>query len=189
MADHHQGLIARADPFVYTELSDLVAAVRDAADSRPPLLVALDAVHDPQNFGSLLRTALAVGASGVVLPERRSVSVTSAVGRASAGAIEYLPVARVVNLVRALRELQQAGLWVVGLDQAGRIPYDDADLTVPLVLVVGSEGSGLSRLVAETCDDTVRLPMTGPVDSLNAAVAGSIVLYEALRQRARLGSV
>jgi 23S rRNA (guanosine2251-2'-O)-methyltransferase len=183
LADHHQGLVAEAAPYAYADFVDLLAAGRAAPAERPPLLLAVDALQDPQNFGNLLRTGLAAGIAGVVLPERRSVGVTPAVGRASAGAIEHLRIARVVNLPRALRELKQAGLWVVGLDAAGPEVYDRADLTVPLVVVVGSEGSGLGRLVAETCDLSLRLPMLGPIDSLNAAVAGSIVLYEALRQR------
>jgi 23S rRNA (guanosine2251-2'-O)-methyltransferase len=183
LADHHQGVIAEAAPYAYADLEDLLEAVRAAPPDQPPLLLALDAVQDPQNFGSLLRTALAAGAEGTLLPQRRSVGVTAAVGRASAGAVEHLKIARVVNLVRALQELKRAGVWVVGLDAEGRETYDKVDLTVPVVLVVGSEGSGLGRLVAETCDVTIRLPMRGPLDSLNAAVAGSIVLYEAVRQR------
>jgi 23S rRNA (guanosine2251-2'-O)-methyltransferase len=183
IADHNQGLIAEASPYVYAELAEILAAARDAPPERPPIVLAVDALQDPQNFGSLLRTAAAVGAIGAVLPERRSVAVTPAVGRASAGTIERLPIARVVNLVRALEELKHAGLWVVGLDARAETRYDRADLTVPLVVVVGAEGSGLGRLVAETCDLTVRLPMVGPTESLNAAVAGSIVLYEVLRQR------
>jgi 23S rRNA (guanosine2251-2'-O)-methyltransferase len=187
LADHHQGVIAEGAPYAYADFDELLAVVREAPPERPPLLLALDTVQDPQNFGSLLRTALATGAQGALLPQRRSVGVTAAVGRASAGAIEHLKIARVVNLVRALQELKRTGLWVVGLDAEGREPYDRVDLTVPAVLVVGSEGSGLGRLVADTCDVTVRLPMYGPLDSLNAAVAGSIVLYEAVRQRRALG--
>lgn len=183
LADHHQGVIAEAAPYAYADFEALLAAVRAAPPERPPLLVAVDALQDPQNFGSLLRTALAVGANGVLLPERRAVSVTPAVGRASAGAIEHLPIARVVNLHRALERLKEAGLWIVGLDAEGREVYDRVDLTVPLVVVVGAEGRGLGRLTAESCDLLVRLPMLGPLDSLNAAVAGSILLYEAMRQR------
>lgn len=164
-------------------MKDLLRAIREAPPDQPPIVLAVDALQDPQNFGSLLRTALAAGALGAILPERRSVGVTAAVGRASAGAIEHLRIARVVNLVRALRELQEAGLWVVGLDAGAPITYDQADLTAPLVVVVGSEGTGLGRLVSETCDVVVQLPMVGSTESLNAAVAGSIVLYEALRQR------
>jgi 23S rRNA (guanosine2251-2'-O)-methyltransferase len=183
LADHHQGLIADAAPYAYADFDELVDSLREAPAERPPLVLAVDAVQDPQNFGTLIRTAAAVGAAGVVLPERRAVGVTPAVGRASAGAIEHLPIARVVNLPRALEQLKQAGLWVAGLDMGGETVYDQADLQVPLVVVVGAEGAGLGRLVAQTCDLRLRLPMVGPIDSLNAAVAGSIVLYEALRQR------
>ena len=183
LADHHQGLIADAAPYSYADFDDLIESLRAAPPERPPLVLAVDALQDPQNFGTLIRTAAAVGAAGVVLPERRAVGVTPAVGRASAGAVEQLAIARVVNLPRALELLKQAGLWVVGLDAGGETVYDQADLQVPLVVVVGAEGAGLGRLVAQTCDLRLRLPMVGPIDSLNAAVAGSIVLYEALRQR------
>jgi 23S rRNA (guanosine2251-2'-O)-methyltransferase len=183
LADHHQGLVADATPYAYADFESMLEAARARSAERPPLLLALDAMQDPQNFGSLLRTALATDVDGVILPERRSVGVTAAVGRSSAGAIEHLKIVRVVNLVRAIRVLQRVGLWAVGLDASAEDIYYEADLTVPLVLVVGSEGAGLGKLVSETCDMTVRLPMVGPLDSLNAAVAGSIVLYEAVRQR------
>jgi len=142
-----------------------------------------DHLEDPQNLGSLIRSAEAAGAHGLVVPDRRSVGVTPAVVRASAGATEHLAVATVVNLARTLRELKAAGLWIVGLDAGAEQRYDLADLTVPLAIVVGSEGKGLSRLVAEQCDLRVRLPMAGRTASLNAAVAGAIVLYETVRQR------
>jgi 23S rRNA (guanosine2251-2'-O)-methyltransferase len=187
LSDHHQGIVADAAPYAYADFAQVVGAIRDAPKGQPPLVLAVDALQDPQNFGNLLRTALAVGVQAVILPERRSVGVTPAVGRASAGAIEHLQVARVVNLTRALGELKQAGLWIVGLDAGAAASYDETDLTMPLALVVGSEGSGLSRLVGQTCDVTVRLPMGAQLDSLNAAVAGSVVLYEALRQRRAAG--
>jgi 23S rRNA (guanosine2251-2'-O)-methyltransferase len=178
---HHQGVVAEAAALATVELDDLLAAARRRRE--PPLLVALDRLEDPQNLGSLIRSAEAAGAHGLVLPAHRSAGLTPAVERASAGATEHLPVADVVNLTRALRELKSAGLWVIGLDAAAEQRHDQADLTVPLVLVVGGEGRGLSRLVAEQCDLLVRLPMAGRVASLNAAVAGAIVLYEAVRQR------
>jgi 23S rRNA (guanosine2251-2'-O)-methyltransferase len=183
LSDHHQGVVADAAPYVYAEFSDVLDALERADREYPPLVLAVDALQDPQNFGNLLRTALAIGVEAVILPERRSVGVTPAVGRASAGAIEHLRIARVVNLTQTLNDLKQAGLWVVGLDAEAPESYLNVDLAGPLVVVVGSEGAGLGRLVAETCDTTVRLPMVGPLDSLNAAVAGSVVLYEALRQR------
>jgi 23S rRNA (guanosine2251-2'-O)-methyltransferase len=185
LAEHHQGVLAEAAPFAYADLAELLARSDGEAgpDQVAPLLLAVDSLQDPQNFGSLLRTALAVGAKGVLLPERRAVSVTAAVGRASAGAIEHLRIAQVTNLARALREAKEHGFWIVGLDVAGPQLYTEAELRGPMVVVVGAEGGGLGRLVAETCDLLVRIPMQGPLDSLNAAVAGSLVLYEAYRQR------
>ncbi|MDA8217321.1 MAG: 23S rRNA (guanosine(2251)-2'-O)-methyltransferase RlmB, partial [Dehalococcoidales bacterium] len=181
--DRHQGVAAAAAAHAYATVDEIL---RDAnRRGEPPLLLALDSLQDPQNFGTLLRTAEAVGAHGVIIPKHRAVGLTASVAKASAGAIEYLKVAQVTNLTRALDDLKKQGLWVVGLDMQGARPYDEQDLSFPLVLVVGSEGKGISRLVREHCDLVVRLPMRGHVDSLNAAVAGSIVLFEAWRQRDR----
>jgi 23S rRNA (guanosine2251-2'-O)-methyltransferase len=180
--DHHQGVIAEAEPFTYAHPDDLLTA----ADARgePPLLLALDSLQDPQNFGTLLRTAQAVGAHGVLLPEHRAVGVTPAVSNASAGAVEHLRVARVTNLARSLGQLKSRGLWVYGLSGDAENSYWEVDLSGPLALVVGSEGSGLGRLVREACDLLVRIPMAdGAIQSLNASVAGSLVLYEARRRR------
>jgi 23S rRNA (guanosine2251-2'-O)-methyltransferase len=177
---HHQGVLAEAEPFAYVHLDDLLGQKLD----RPPFLLALDSLQDPQNFGSLLRTALAVGVNGVLLPQHRAVSVTPAVSNASAGAVEHLLVARVTNLSRALTELKEHGVWTYGLAVEAAQPYWQTDLHGPLALVVGSEGSGLGRLVRETCDGLVAIPMQpGSIGSLNASVAGSLVLYEAYRQR------
>lgn len=178
---HHQGVVAEGAERETVDLEDLLTIAQ--ARQEPPLLVVADHLEDPQNLGVLLRSAEAAGAHGLVLPERRSASVTPAVVRASAGAAEHLAVASVVNLTRALGQLQAAGLWVVGLDAEGKQRYDQADLTVPLAIVVGGEGRGLTRLVAERCDLLVRLPMAGQTASLNAAVAGAVVLFEAVRQR------
>jgi 23S rRNA (guanosine2251-2'-O)-methyltransferase len=176
---HHQGVVAEAGPFAYVHFDEL-----SDTPERPPFLLALDSLQDPQNFGSLLRTALAVGVSGVLLPEHRAVSVTPAVSNASAGAVEHLPVARVTNLARSLKQLKERGVWVYGLAVEAAGLYWQTDLRGPLALVVGSEGSGLSRLVRETCDGLVRIPMQPhSIESLNASVAGSLVLYEAYRQR------
>ena len=176
--DHHQGVVAEAEPFTYAHFDDLL----DRGDS--PLLLALDSLQDPQNFGTLLRTALAVGTHGVLVPEHRAVGVTPAVSNASAGAVEHLRVARVTNLARALGQLKSRGVWVYGLAVEAAQPYWETDLHGPLALVVGSEGSGLGRLVRETCDGLVHIPMLpGSIESLNASVAGSLVLYEAFRQR------
>jgi 23S rRNA (guanosine2251-2'-O)-methyltransferase len=180
-ADGHQGVAAEIAPYRYAELETMLCLPDKKGG--PPLLLMLDCLQDVQNFGSLLRTAEAVGVDGVVIPRHRSVSVTPALYKTSAGAVHYLRIARVPNLSRAIRAAQAAGLWVVGLDTEGETCFDEADLGGPLVVVVGSEGKGLSRLVRERCDLRVRLPMAGHVQSLNAAVAGSIVLYEAWKQR------
>ena len=178
-AGHHQGVLAEAEPFAYLHLDEVLNN-----PEQPPFLLALDSLQDPQNFGSLLRTALAVGVTGVLLPEHRAVSVTPAVSNASAGAVEHLAIARVTNLARSLNQLKQHGVWVYGLAVEGAQPYWETDLHGPLALVVGSEGSGLGRLVRETCDGLVHIPMLpGSIESLNASVAGSLVLYEAFRQR------
>jgi 23S rRNA (guanosine2251-2'-O)-methyltransferase len=183
VGDHHQGVVAEADSFPYVHLDDLLASAQDSA-ARPPLLLALDSLQDPQNFGTLLRTALAVGVHGVVIPEHRAVAVTPAVSNASAGAVEHLDVARVTNLARSLQHVQSRGLWVLGLSMEAVQSYWAADLSGPLLLVVGSEGPGLSRLVRETCDLLIHIPMQPrSIQSLNASVAGSLVLYEAFRQR------
>lgn len=183
MADgaNHQGVVAEVADYRYRSLDDLIDGGRQF--DRLPLLLALDGLEDPQNFGTLLRTADAVSATGAVIPLHRSVEVTPAVEKASAGAVEYVPIARVTNLQRALVELKNAGYWVVGLDANGGQPYDSFRVDVPLVLVIGAEGRGLGRLVRDTCDVVARLPMRGHVGSLNAAVAGSIVLFEIQRRR------
>ena len=178
----HQGLALRVPPYEYAHPADLVA--RAAATGTPPLIVALDGVTDPRNLGAVTRSAAAFGAHGVVVPARRSAGVTASAWKVSAGALARLPVARAANLVRALADYQQAGLFVAGLDARGGT--DVADLEVadgPLVLVVGSEGRGLSRLAAERCDLLVRIPVTAQTESLNAGVAAGIALYEVARRR------
>lgn len=176
---NHQGVAAEVSAYPYVNLDTILAAGGEA-----PLLLALDHVQDPQNLGALLRTAEAVGVHGVLLPDRRAAGITATVSNASAGAVEHLRIAQIVNLTRALQELKARRLWVAGLEvDAQAIPFDQADLGGPLVLVAGSEGQGLSRLVRETCDWLVSLPMAGQVESLNVAVAGSIVLYAAFSAR------
>lgn len=179
----HQGLVLEVSSYPYATLEHLCRAAREAGPDA--LLLVLDRVQDPQNVGTLLRTAEAVGVQGVVLPEREAVAITPAVVRASAGASEFLRIARVGNLVPAIAELKEAGLWVLGLeeDPAASL-YSAMDWNRPLAIVVGSEGFGLRRLVRERCDGLVRLPMRGRISSLNAAVAGSVALYEACRYRA-----
>jgi 23S rRNA (guanosine2251-2'-O)-methyltransferase len=173
--------VAETRPFTYVTLADLLAPDR----GEPPLLLVLDGVEDPQNLGAILRSADGAGAHGVVLPERRAAGVTAAAARASAGAADHIPVARVVNLPRALDALKEAGLWVYGLDPAGKEVYDRADYARPLALVVGAEGKGLSRLVRERCDLLLCVPLHGHVASLNAAVAASLALFAARGARTR----
>jgi 23S rRNA (guanosine2251-2'-O)-methyltransferase len=184
----HQGVAARVSSYPYADLDALLARAEERGEA--PFLLALDSLQDPQNVGSLLRTAEAVGVHGVIVPERRAAGVTPAVSRASAGAVEHLLVARVTNLVRALEDLKERGVWVVGVeDVPSAQDYRRVDLSVPLILVVGGEGPGIRRLVLETCDLLVRLPMRGHIASLNVSVAGSIVLYQAWGAQANSGAV
>jgi len=178
---NHQGVALETDGYPYTDLDAILRAKTES-----PLLLILDHIQDPQNLGTLIRTAEAVGVDGLLLPDRRAAGVTPAVSNASAGAVEHLPVAQVTNLNRTIEQLKKKGVWVVGLDTGDdAISLDKADLTGPLALVVGGEGSGLSRLTREKCDFIVQLPMVGQVESLNASVAGSIVLYQAFATRRR----
>ncbi|MEA3344677.1 MAG: 23S rRNA (guanosine(2251)-2'-O)-methyltransferase RlmB [Chloroflexota bacterium] len=179
---NHQGLAAEVSPYPYADWRDMLEAAEERDEL--PLLLLLDLLQDPQNVGTLLRTAEAVGVHGVILQERRQVGITPAVVSSSAGGVEHLLVARVTNLVRTMKALKEAGLWLVGLEDLPEArPYDEVDLDMPLGLVVGSEGRGMRRLVRETCDFLLRLPMRGRINSLNASVAGSIALYAAWRQR------
>lgn len=173
---NHQGTVLETDAYPYSSLDDLL----DTGGEGAPLYLALDQLQDPQNVGTLLRSAEAVGATGVLIPEHRAAAITPAVVNASSGATEWLRIARVTNLTRALKALKDRGVWVAGLEGLPEArPLGAVDLTGPLALVVGSEGGGISRLVRETCDYLVRLPMRGHVGSLNAAVAGSVALYAA----------
>lgn len=178
----HQGMALQVPPYEYAVAEDVLVAARESGT--PPLLIALDGVTDPRNLGAVVRSAAAFGAQGLLLPQRRSAGMTAVAWRTSAGMAARLPVARVTNLVRALKDLAASGLMVVGLDAGGAMPLDGFSLaTGPLVLVLGSEGRGLSRLVRETCDTTVSIPMAGPVESLNASVAAGVVLAEVARLR------
>lgn len=179
----HQGIVAVAAPVPYADVDDLLAKAEAAGEE--PLLLALDEVQDPRNLGSLLRSMDGVGGHGVIVPKRRSAGLTMAVARTSAGAVEYVPVAQVSNLVQTLSELKRRGLWVVGADMAAERDVWDADLTGPLVVVVGGEDKGIGRLVHETCDFLVRIPMRGRINSLNVSVAGAVILFEIFRQRSR----
>ena len=173
----HQGIVARVSPYPYVELKDLLS-------TPVPLVVVLDGVTDPHNLGAVLRVADAAGASGVVIPKDRAAGVTAAAVKASAGASEHVPVARVTNLRRAVDQMQRAGLWVYAAEVRGT-PYGDLDLTGPTGLVLGSEGRGVRRLVREGCDGAISIPILGAVGSLNVSVAAALLLYEARRQRGR----
>ncbi len=177
----HQGVIALASPKQYADVDDLLELA--AGRGEDPFLLLLDGIQDPQNLGSLLRTAEAAGVHGVVLPYRRSAGLTAAVGRASAGALEHVAVARVTNLSRTVEALKGKGLWIVAADQAGPSIYDRISLRGPIAVVIGGEGKGIGPNLRSHCDLVVRLPMRGRLSSLNAAVAGAILLYEVVRQR------
>ena len=177
----HQGVVAMVASKAAVSLEDLLA--RPSPQGAPGLLVLLDGIEDPQNLGAIIRTALAAGAAGIVIPERRSAGLGNAAARASAGAVAHLPVARVTNLPRAMEQLKSAGYWLVGLDERAERRYTDVDLTGSVALVLGGEGKGLHQLVRERCDFLVSIPSRGPVPSLNVSVAAGIALFEVLRQR------
>ena len=180
----HQGVVALAAARPPATLEDILANA-NKSKGQIGLIVLLDGVEDPHNLGAIIRTALAAGAHGIVIPERRAVGLTDTVARASAGALAHLPVARVTNLVRTMEELKKAGYWLVGLDENGEKTYTEVDYTSPTGVVMGGEGSGLHELTRKRCDFVVSLPTTGPVKSLNVSVATGVVLFEALRQRHR----
>jgi 23S rRNA (guanosine2251-2'-O)-methyltransferase len=181
----HQGVVALAAARAAASLEDILANANAVGPGQLGLIVLLDGVEDPHNLGAIIRTALAAGAHGVVIPERRAAGLTDTVARASAGALAHLPVAKVTNLVRTMEELKEAGYWLVGLDEQGEKNYTEVDYTSPVGIVLGSEGQGLHELTRKRCDFVVSLPTTGPVKSLNVSVAAGVVLFEALRQRHR----
>ncbi|WP_300279023.1 23S rRNA (guanosine(2251)-2'-O)-methyltransferase RlmB [Peptacetobacter sp.] len=176
----HQGVIATISDYVYRDIEEVVREVKERGES--PFIIILDEITDPHNLGSIIRTADAVGAHAVVIPKRRSVDITPVVAKASAGAVEYVPVCKVTNIVNTIKMLKEEGLWIAAADMDGEVFYKQ-DLTGSLGVVVGSEGFGISRLVKQNCDFVVSMPMIGNVTSLNASVAGGILLYEVFRQR------
>ena len=176
----HQGVLAQVPPVQYAELEDILAVAEQRQES--PFIVLLDELEDPHNLGAILRTADAAGVHGVLIPKHRSCPLSATVAKTSAGAVEHVPVARVGNLVQTIKKLKAQGLWVAAADMDGK-DYYDTDLTGPLLLIIGSEGQGVGRLVKEQCDFVVRIPMVGKINSLNASVAGSILMYEAMKQR------
>ena len=177
----HQGIIASVAAHDYATLDDIFAVAE--ARGEAPLIVVCDELSDPHNLGAILRTAECAGAHGVVIPKRRSVALTAVVAKASAGAIEYMKVARVSNVAATLRELKSRGVWAFGTAADGTTSLYDADLKDPAAIVIGNEGAGMSRLVTETCDFKVSIPMRGRISSLNASAAAAILLYEAVRKR------
>lgn len=176
----HQGVIAITSNYRYYDLDEILEIPRQKGED--PFFIILDGITDPHNLGSIIRTADAVGAHAVIIPKRRSVQITPIVAKASAGAVEYLPVCKVTNIVNTIKTLKENGLWIAAVDMDGQTFYQQ-NLGGPLGLVVGSEGEGISRLVKQNCDFTVSMPMSGNVTSLNASVAGGILLYEVYRQR------
>ncbi len=179
-SEHHQGVVALVSPFSYITLDDLISGLNK---EKPGLLLALDGVEDPRNLGALMRVADGCGVDGIIISKRRSASVGPTVLRTSAGAAEYVKVARVPNVSSALLRLKKEGFWIVGVEVSGSAPYYGIDYAGPTCVVLGGEGKGLGRLTAERCDVVVRIPMLGKVESLNVAVAGAVVLFEAARQR------
>jgi 23S rRNA (guanosine2251-2'-O)-methyltransferase len=182
---NHQGVLAYIAAYQYAELDDLFAAAEKSGE--PPFFLLLDEIEDPHNLGSIMRTADAVGAHGIIIPKRRAVGLTATVAKASTGAIEYIPVVRVTNMARTIDELKERGVWIAGTDASGAEDYRRFDATLPLGLVIGSEGKGMGRLIRDKCDFLIKLPMAGRVTSLNASVAASLLMYEVYRKRHPLG--
>jgi len=177
----HQGVIALAAAREYYTIDDILQQAADRGEA--PLLVICDELSDPHNLGAIMRSAECAGAHGIIIPKRRSVGLTATVAKASAGAIEYMKVAKVSNINNAIAELKEKGVWIFGTAAEGSVPMYQADLTVPAAIVIGNEGDGMSQLVRKNCDMLVHIPMKGQISSLNASAAASILLYEAVRQR------
>ncbi len=179
--DDHRGVVALVAPYKYAEISDILTLARERNED--PLIVILAEVEDPHNLGAVLRTAECVGAHGVIIPKRRAAAVTETVAKVSAGALAYIPVARVTNLVQAMEELKEAGLWIAGAHMTDATSLWETDLKGSLALVLGSEGQGIPRLIAEKCDFMVSVPMQGHITSLNVSASAAVLLYEVIRQR------
>lgn len=177
----HQGVIALGAPVRFYELDEVLATVKSKQEV--PFLLLFDELQDPQNVGALIRTADAAGVHGILMPQRRSCPLNAVVAKISAGAVEYVPVVKIGNITQTINELKAKGFWIIGADMEGTINYFDANLTGPIVLIIGAEGKGLGRLVKENCDSVVKIPMSGSISSLNASAAGAILLYEVVRQR------
>ncbi|RFU70261.1 23S rRNA (guanosine(2251)-2'-O)-methyltransferase RlmB [Bacillus sp. V59.32b] len=182
---NHQGVIAQVAAYAYAELDDLFARAEERNEA--PFFLLLDEIEDPHNLGSIMRTADAAGVHGIIIPKRRAVGLTATVAKLSTGAIEYIPVVRVTNMARAIEEIKERGVWIVGTDAKGSDDYRSMDGGMSIGLVIGSEGKGMGRLIKDKCDFLIRLPMAGKVTSLNASVAAGLLMYEVYRKRHPLG--
>lgn len=181
---NHQGVVAQVAAYQYYELDELFKRAETRGED--PFFLILDEIEDPHNLGSIMRSADASGAHGIIIPKRRSVGLTTTVAKASTGAIEHIPVVRVTNIARTIDELKEKGVWVAGTDAKGKMDYREIDGTLPIALIIGSEGKGISRLHKEKCDFLLQLPMKGHVTSLNASVAAALLMYEIYRKRSPL---
>lgn len=177
----HQGIIALVAAYDYVHFEDIIEIAN--SKGKDPFILILDEIMDPHNLGSIMRTANAVGVDGIIIPKRRSVGLTATVAKSSAGAIEYVPVAKVSNIAQTIERIKEKGIWIAGADMSGAKEHYNTDLRGPLALVIGNEGEGISRLIKEKCDFLVKLPMVGEVSSLNASVAAAVLMYEVFRQR------
>lgn len=185
--ENHQGAAAYTAVHRYAELEELLQRAEEKG--QPPFLVIAEGITDPHNLGSIIRTANAAGAHGVVIPKNRSAALNAVVSKVAAGAVEYTPVARVTNMASAIEKLKKLGVWIVGTDLSGEQTHSECDLTGAIAVVIGSEGEGMSRLVRESCDFLVKIPMLGRIESLNASVAAGVLLYEAVRQKQLKGEL
>ncbi|MDO5021782.1 MAG: 23S rRNA (guanosine(2251)-2'-O)-methyltransferase RlmB [Eubacteriales bacterium] len=174
LAKNHQGMVAFASAYEYAEVEDILNKAKEKNEK--PFIVMLDQITDPHNLGAIMRSAVCTGAHGVIIPRHRAVGLTNAAVKAAAGAVEYIPVARVTNLAQTIKELKKQGLWVYGMDMGGK-PYAETDFTSGVVIVIGSEGSGISKNVREACDEVLSIPMTGEIGSFNASVAAGIIMH------------
>ncbi|MCZ8517240.1 23S rRNA (guanosine(2251)-2'-O)-methyltransferase RlmB [Paenibacillus filicis] len=177
----HQGVVAQVAAYQYSEVDDILARAADKGEQ--PFILILDEIEDPHNLGSILRSADCTGVHGVIIPKRRSVGLTATVSKTSAGAVEYVPVARVTNLAQTIEQLKERGVWVAGADVGAEQPIYQTNLNLPLAIVIGNENKGIGRLIREKCDFLLQLPMFGQINSLNASVAASVFMYEVVRQR------
>lgn len=185
---NHQGIIARVESYQYSDLGEVLEIA--ALKGQSPFLLILDGLEDPQNMGSIIRTAECAGAHGIIIPRHQSVEITAAVAKASAGAVEHMPIIKETNLVNTIKELKDKGFWIIGADMQGKRDYFSTSFPSPTALVIGGEGQGMRRLVRENCDILVKIPMQGKISSLNASVAAALMVYEVVRQRSetRTGS-